>query len=453
MPIEAHPTRDEILAYTTGRLDEPSSERIAEHIATCDTCRSVLTAVDDRQDSLVARLRRVVPPDPYAREPECQAALVAAKARFDASSPQDGEPVAIEPTIAYDSAPPADDLPQLGDYQLLEKLGEGGMGAVYKARHVRLDRVVAIKILPQERTRDQAAVARFAREMKAVGQLNHPNIVQAHDAREIDGTTVLVMEYVEGHDLAEVARLAGPLRMADACELVRQAAVGLQHAHEHGLVHRDIKPANLMLAVQGQLSVVSGPLSAEIPDEVEARAVHQPRTTDNEPRTPAIVKILDLGLARLASDVPAGDELTSAGQAMGTADYMAPEQITDSHSADIRADIYSLGCTLYKLLTGEPPFPGPKYKNMMEKMTGHLRDVPRPIGELRSDVPAGLVAVVQRMMAKERAARYATPREVAAALAPFAAGTNLDHLARCAAAADAGEPLPPLPTEPYLSSP
>ena len=115
-------------------------------------------------------------------------------------------------TITYDNAPPADDLPQLGDYQLLEKLGEGGMGAVYKARHVRLDRVVAIKILPQERTRDQAAVARFAREMKAVGQLNHPNIVQAHDAREIDGTTVLVMEYVEGHDLAEVARLAGPLR-------------------------------------------------------------------------------------------------------------------------------------------------------------------------------------------------------------------------------------------------
>jgi hypothetical protein len=257
MPTEAHPTRDEILAYTTGRLDEPSSERIAEHIAACDTCRSVLTAVDDHQDSLVARLRRVVPPDPYAREPECQAALVAAKARFNASSPQDAEPAAIDRTLSYNNAPPADDLPQLGDYQLLEKLGQGGMGTVYKARHVRLDRVVALKVLPQERTRDQAAVARFAREMKAVGQLNHPNIVQAHDARDIDGTTVLVMEYVEGHDLSELQRLAGPLRIADACELVRQAAVGLQHAHEHGLVHRDVKPANLMLAVSDQPSAVS----------------------------------------------------------------------------------------------------------------------------------------------------------------------------------------------------
>lgn len=138
---------------------------------------------------------------------------------------------------------------------------------------------------------------------------------------------------------------------------------------------------------------------------------------------------------------------------MGTADFIAPEQVTDSHSADIRADIYSLGCTLYKLLTGEPPFPGPKYKSMMEKMTGHLRDMPRPIRELRSDAPPGLVAIVSQMMAKDRAARYATPREVAAALAPFAASANLDHLARCAAAADAGQPLPPLPTEPYLSSP
>lgn len=158
-------------------------------------------------------------------------------------------------------------------------------------------------------------------------------------------------------------------------------------------------------------------------------------------------------MARLANEIPVGGELTSAGQAMGTADFMAPEQITDSHSVDIRADIYSLGCTLYKLLTGEAPFPGPKYKNMLEKMTGHLRDTPRPMGELRSDVPAGLVAVVQQMMAKDRAARYATPREVAAALAPFAAGANLDHLARCTAAADAGQPLPPLPTEPYLSCP
>lgn len=295
MPIEAHPSREEILDYSTGRLDEQSSARIAEHLASCDTCRSILTAVDDRQDSLVARLRRVGPPDAYAREPECQAALAAAKARFDGSWPRGAppqpaaDPSGLGQTETYDKAPLADGLPQLGDYQLLEKLGQGGMGAVYKARHVRLDRVVALKILPPERTRDQAAVARFAREMKAVGQLNHPNIVQAHDARDIDGITVLVMECVEGHDLSEVARLAGPLRIADACELVRQAAVGLQHAHEHGLVHRDVKPANLMLATSGQESGDRNQGSAE---ELPA---------DPRPQK-AIVKILDLGLARLASE-------------------------------------------------------------------------------------------------------------------------------------------------------
>ena len=138
-------------------------------------------------------------------------------------------------------------LGRLGEYELLAKLGEGGMGAVYKARQTRLKKIVALKVLPKERTTDPRAVTRFEREMEAVGQLSHPNIVQAHDARDIEGTTVLVMEYVDGKDLAELLKCVKSLRISDACEVVRQTALGLQYAHEHGLVHRDIKPSNLML--------------------------------------------------------------------------------------------------------------------------------------------------------------------------------------------------------------
>jgi serine/threonine protein kinase len=195
------------------------------------------------------------------------------------------------------------------EYKLLAELGKGGMGTVYRALHTKLDREVALKILPAERTKDPEAVDRFQREMKAVGKLEHPHIVRATDAGEQDGTHFLVMEYVEGLDLSELVQVIGPLPVADACEVIRQAAVGLQAAHEHGMVHRDIKPSNLMLAANGR------------------------------------VKILDLGLALLdpqrgdVDDEGGGRDLTSDGQIMGTFDYMAPEQAGDSHGVDIRADI------------------------------------------------------------------------------------------------------------------
>ena len=300
-------------------------------------------------------------------------------------------------------APP---LHELGEYLLLEKLGEGGMGTVYKARQTRLKKIVALKVLSKERTTDPRAVTRFEREMEAVGQLVHPNIVQAFDARDIETTTVLVMEYVDGQDLTHVLKCIKPLRIPDACELIRQAAVGLQYAHEHGLVHRDIKPSNLMLTRQGE------------------------------------VKILDLGLALLNMDQPRGGELTSSGQPMGTADYIAPEQVSDAHSVDIRADIYSLGCTLYKLLAGNSPFSGPQYKTHAEKLVGHLKETPTPVQQLRTDVSAELAAVIERMMAKSPADRFATPVEVAAAMAPFAAGCDLVQVStEVSAAAKAAETL------------
>jgi RND family efflux transporter MFP subunit len=295
---------------------------------------------------------------------------------------------------------PAHDMPEmLGEYQLLEALGEGGMGQVYKALHTKLDRVVAIKVLCRGRVGDRQAITRFTREMKAVGRLAHPNIVQAHDARNINDTPVLIMEYVDGLDLAEIVRRLGRLPIAESCELVRCTALALQCAHEHGLVHRDVKPSNIMLARSGQ------------------------------------VKLLDLGLARFYAEDEAGvahplagEEMTGTGQAMGTADYMAPEQASDSRSVDIRADIYSLGCTLYKLLGGRAPFSGPQFASGLEKMHAHLHHPVPPIGDLVAGIPEQLATVLSRMLAKELSGRSTTPAEVATAMEPFCPEANLVDL-------------------------
>ena len=245
---------------------------------------------------------------------------------------------------------------RLGDYQIVARLGEGGMGSVFKARHARLDKIVALKVLSKGRTGDPNAVARFEREMKAVGKISHPNIVQGLDARDVDGRVVLVMEFADGLDVGEVVRRVGPLNVADACEIVRQTALGLQTVHKNGMVHRDIKPSNLMLAHRGAESDDGGSQTAS-------------------------VKILDLGLALLDCGLDSGaanHEVTDVGQIMGTADYMAPEQASDSHRVDIRADIYSLGCTLYKLLSGKAPFSGPRYEYPMKKCSRTCRHRSNP---------------------------------------------------------------------------
>ncbi len=280
---------------------------------------------------------------------------------------------------------------ELGEYHLMDKLGEGGMGTVYKAMHTKLGREVAVKVLTTARLGSESAIARFEREMLAVGRLDHPNIVRAYDAREIDGTRFLVMELVDGLDLTGVLRHTGPLPVADACEVVRQAALGLQCAHEGQLVHRDIQPGNLMLTTAGQ------------------------------------VKILDLGLARFGAGRP-GEEMISTGMALGTLDYMAPEQASDGHHIDIRADIYSLGCTLYKLLAGRAPFDQPRYAGVMEKVVAHAKHSPLPISRFRRDVPKEVVAILNRMIAKDPGRRFQTPGEVADAVGPFCVGANLAGL-------------------------
>ena len=282
---------------------------------------------------------------------------------------------------------------RLGQYRLLERLGQGGMGTVYKALHVLLKRVVALKVLRAERVRDAAAVARFRREIRAAGRLAHPNIVQASDARKVKGLTFLVMEFVQGLDLAQIVARRGRLAVADASEVVRQAAVGLQHAHEHGLVHRDVKPANLMLTPQGQ------------------------------------VKVLDLGLALLYGELTAAAKPGRDDYLAGTADYMAPEQILGGRTVDTRADIYALGCTLFEFLTGAAPFGSPSFGTVLEKLRAHVQTPVPAVRASRPDVGDELARVLDRFLAKDPAARFPTPAAAAAALEPFARRSDLAALA------------------------
>jgi WD40 repeat protein/tRNA A-37 threonylcarbamoyl transferase component Bud32 len=295
----------------------------------------------------------------------------------------------------------------LGSYVLLDKLGEGGMGAVYRARNWKLGRTVALKLIRKEWLGNEDAVRRFQREIRAASQLDHPNIVRAYDADEVGGRHLFAMEYVGGQDLAQLSKRHGPLPVAQACDWVRQAAVGLQHAFERGLVHRDIKPHNLLLTRDG------------------------------------VIKVLDLGLARVSHAAEEGETsstMTQEGAVMGTPDYIAPEQALESHAVDIRADVYALGCTLYHLLTGRPPFPG---GTLLQKLRRHEREEPTPIAALRPEVPARLAAVVRKMMAKRPEDRYQTPADAAGALAGEgeAAGSGTviaipAHPAAPAAAAD-----------------
>jgi serine/threonine protein kinase/Leucine-rich repeat (LRR) protein len=291
----------------------------------------------------------------------------------------------------------------LGQYLLLERLGEGGMGQVFKARHQKLARIVAIKLIRKERLSNPTAVRRFQHEVRAAAQLNHPHVVLAYDADEVKGTHFLVMEYVEGGtDLAKIVKQHGPLPLGQACDFIRQAALGLQHAFEHGLVHRDIKPHNLIVA-SGQLSVAS---------------VASPSSLATRHSSLGTVKILDLGLARLDSDADNehSTTLTQEGAVMGTPDYLAPEQAQESHTVDIRADLYSLGCTFYFLLAGRPPFAG---GSMAQKITKHLHNEPPALEKFRPEVPAEVADVVRKLMAKRPEDRFQTPAELAALLASW----------------------------------
>ena len=270
----------------------------------------------------------------------------------------------------------------LKKYKLLSLLGTGGMSSVFLAEHVLMQRRVAIKVLPQARIEDSSYLARFRREAQAAASLDHKNIVRAYDIDNEDKNHFIVMEFVEGRDLQSIVKEDGPLDFDPAGNYIRQAAKGLHHAHEAGLIHRDIKPANLLLDPKGT------------------------------------VKVLDMGLARFVNETQASLTIAHDENVLGTADYLAPEQAVNSHTVDRRADIYGLGCTLYYLLTGHPPFPT---GTLAQRIMMHQKQQPASILDDRPDAPAALVDLCTRMMAKAAEARFQTAREVAEALAAWLA--------------------------------
>ncbi len=268
---------------------------------------------------------------------------------------------------------------RMGKYKLIQRLGKGGMGTVFLAEHVTMNRRVALKIVPRSIAEDRAALDRFFAEARAIAALDHPNIVQAYSVDNEMDRYFIVMEFVDGQDLQRLVEVNGPLDFDQAADYISQAAEGLAHAHARNLVHCDIKPSNLLVNNQG------------------------------------VIKILDLGLARLKqSDEPRGSAVGEP--AFGTVDYMAPEQAMETANFNHRADIYSLGCTLYFLLTGHPPFPG---GTLAQRIVKHQTQEPRDILLERPNTPPQLVEVCKRMMAKEPENRFQSAQEVSAALAPW----------------------------------
>ncbi|MDB5312820.1 MAG: pknH 2 [Gemmataceae bacterium] len=388
-PPDPCPDPDQLSAFHRGDLGPDALDAVGEHLSSCRECEARLAAIDAGNE-VVSNLRKFFGREPWVGPEEYRGLERKAKA-IPVGDPGDVPTAPPEPP----TAPAGLALPaRLGKYELIKELGRGGMGVVYAAVHTNLNKRVAVKVILPEYADHPRVVARFRREARAVGELDHPNIVAATDADEADGCPFLVMELVDGLDLVFLLRRVGPLPVADACELIRQAAGGLQYVHEHGRVHRDLKPSNLMLAADG------------------------------------VVKILDLGLAAFRADgPPPGGDLTGSRLMMGTADYTAPEQWADSHRVDIRADVYSLGCTLYHLLVGRAPFAGPEYQSLARKQLAHAEAAPPAARPARPDVPPELDAVLQRMLAKRPEDRFPTPRAVADALAPFTAGADCRKLA------------------------
>lgn len=329
--MDTHPSREQLELLTSGQLGPADRAPVETHVQECSACQQTMASLSQYRSTKTWQ----PPPQP---EPEDRGTELL-----------------------------PDELRQHPRYRVLGILGRGGMGAVYKAEHRLLDRPVVLKVIRPDLVANTTAVQRFQREAKLAARLTHPNVVTVYEAEEFGSTQMLVMEFIEGVNLGELVAERGLLPIAETCELIRQAAVGLDYIHTQGLVHRDIKPANLLVSRTGQ------------------------------------VKILDLGIATLKNGPkPAGDELTNERQFLGTVDFAAPEQWENSRDVDVRADIYSLGCTLYYLLAGEAPFPNKKYTTMMQQMWAHSQAPLPPIRELRPDLPEDLAATLARMLAASK---------------------------------------------------
>ena len=377
MAAEHCPSEQQLVDYLLGKLSDSDSDTVENHLMTCQSCQQSSLQLHDRDDAFVRSLRRPPAVDHYANESERQEALFRSQSIVRDSMKS--------VTHAGDKGDPQEKSTRrrVRDYEVLKKLGEGGMGKVYLAVHRKLGKQVALKVLPPPRIVNKQAVARFKQEMKAIGRLEHPNIVRALDAGEVAGRHFLVMEFIDGQNLANLVRDRGPLSVLQAIECTIMAARGLEYAHQQGVIHRDVKPSNLLLDKTGN------------------------------------VKVLDLGLAHLEyehspADSSPSNTLTSSGQMMGSAGYMAPEQADDPHHAGRQADVYALGCTLYTLLTGTMPYAG---ESPLQLTRAHRERAIPSLRAARSDVSESLDKVVTKMLAKAPAERHQTMTELIAELA------------------------------------
>jgi serine/threonine protein kinase len=344
----SHPEADQLSAYSQGRLPPADVDAISLQLRDCAACRALLAQTG------------------FGIDPD---------------TPSAGGPCSTGPIVAPNAT--GDIPPELiahPKFRIVRQLGQGGMGTVYLAEHLKMDRRrVALKVINRELLNQPELLARFFAEVNAASKQEHANIVRAYDSDEVEGLHFLVLEYIDGMSLAEYVRRKGPLPVRLACDLIRQAAEGLAHAHNQtpAIIHRDIKPGNLMVTRTG------------------------------------VVKVLDFGLARLGRKDLAGDGLTKTGAYMGTPEYVAPEQAFDASRADARSDVYSLGCTLYFLLTGKPPFEG------ADAVMQRIEREPTPLHECKPGIPKALSAVAERMLAKKAEDRYQSAADVARALVAF----------------------------------
>jgi serine/threonine protein kinase len=384
-----HPSREILLSFGLGKLDRSLEEKVERHIEKCEACAGMVAELP--QDSFRGGRRKAGHQSDGTATSEMPRAVGSAHGTPGWSPP---------PGLAR--ALPVE-LAEHPDYEIVRELGRGGMGVAYLAHNRLMGRDEVLKVIGPQLVERPEMLDRFVREIRAVSRLQHPAIVTAYSAFRCGQSIVFVMEHVDGLDLGRLVRDNGPLAIVNACYCVHQAALALQHAHEAGIVHRDIKPANLMITRDG------GRPAIKLLDFGLAKAKVEDRS-------------FDLRGAKRWSEGEPSDELTSHDRLVGTPDFIAPEQIRDAKAADIRADIYSLGCTLYFLLSGRPPF---RAGTVPEILQAHFSMEVLPLNLVRPEVPTELAALVAKMMAKDPVDRFQTPAQVAAALTPFISRRSL----------------------------
>lgn len=373
----------DLRSYLAGWVDDSTEARIESHLAECRRCEETVANLESEEVTIARWLQGQEIPKGCAELPPPSAEAIRAIERAKAISlPAANEDRPIEPQLPQ----------QVAGYELLRPLGQGGMGAVYLARHRSLGKLVALKMIRANSHVALVEIERFKREIRAAGGLSHSAIINATDAGEHEGMHFLVMEYVEGLDLSQLARAVGQMSVADACELMSVVAAGLAHAHAAGIVHRDIKPSNVMLGQGG------------------------------------CVKILDFGLAQIGKWNEAAIEQTTVGQLMGTLDYMAPEQAENPAAVDYRADLYALGATLFRLLAGRPPLAATPYLSPLAKLRLLASATAPRLDTVREDIPAELVELVARLLSRHPEDRPASASHAAETLRLFTSESDLPRL-------------------------